>query len=297
MKFKKKSQILFWEGIIILFYGIVFAQELSFRIEPSTLKLSIPAGKTYSGTVRVYNQKNHPLNIKVYLEDFKYTQAQDGSKDFFPKGTTPFSCAEGLSFSPSKLFIPALGTNQISYTIKVPSEAEGARFGVLFFEVPLEETSSQIPSLETMSSTVKVNIRLGLLLFIEVKDKILRQAEISNLSIKKEHSNKNLIINLDFKNTGNTYLTSKGSYYIMDKQGFIYARGEFNNLYTFPGDLAKLNATWKEALPKGKYDLVLSIDIGKAQEEANLGRGPVLVKEAELEIDDNGEVLKVGELR
>ncbi|MCX5701785.1 MAG: hypothetical protein NTW64_02245, partial [Candidatus Omnitrophica bacterium] len=69
-----------------------------------------------------------------------------------------------------------------------------------------------------------------------------------------------------------------------------------NNVYTFPQDEAKLTTTWKEPLPEGAYDLVLTLDIGKALEEAGLGRGPVITKEAEIEIGKKGEVVRVGRL-
>jgi hypothetical protein len=82
----------------------------------------------------------------------------------------------------------------------------------------------------------------------------------------------------------------------MDKAGLIYARGEFNEIYTFPQDAAKLKAAWKEAIPQGSYDLVLTLNLGKGLEEKNFGRGPVLTKETELSIGADGEVLSVGEL-
>ena len=57
-----------------------------------------------------------------------------------------------------------------------------------------------------------------------------------------------------------------------------------------------MNASWKKPLSAGKYHLIITVDIGKPLEEAQLGRGPVITKEAELVIGDAGEIVKVGEL-
>ena len=77
----------------------------------------------------------------------------------------------------------------------------------------------------------------------------------------------------------------------------VIARGVLNDVYTFPAASAKLAATLKESLPAGKYDLVFTIDLGKALEEANMGRGPVITKEAEISIGENGKILNIGQLK
>lgn len=140
---------------------------------------------------------------------------------------------------------------------------------------------------------MNILIRVANIFYIEAEGSIKRQAEISNLSVLKSDQDKTLTIALNFKNTGNVDITTVGSYHIIDKQGMVLARGEFNNVYTFPGGIAKLTTTWKELLPEGAYDLVFTIDLGKASEEAGLGRGPVITKEAEIQIGKGGDVIKV----
>ena len=92
-------------------------------------------------------------------------------------------------------------------------------------------------------------------------------------------------------------ITAGGNFDIIDKKGMVFGRGEMNALYTLPGDSAKFSGSWSLPIPKGVYDLVLTLNLGKAQEELNLGRGEILVKETEIEIDDNGQVIRTGELK
>jgi hypothetical protein len=77
----------------------------------------------------------------------------------------------------------------------------------------------------------------------------------------------------------------------------VVARGEFNKVYTLPGDVAQLVASTQEDITKGKYDLVITLDLGKALEEAGQGRGPVITKEASLDVSESGEVRAVGDLK
>lgn len=221
----------------------------------------------------------------------------DGTKDFFSAKTTPLSCADWISFNPAEFTIPPYGVVGVNFIARVPADAQGGHYAVMFFETTYLKPGEETGQTEELRAGAYLNVRLGSLIYIEAKDKVKRLTELSNFSLSKDAKNKYFFINLDFKNIGNVDITAGGTFDIIDKQGMVLARGEFNNVYTFPGDTAKLSATWKEPIPRGRYDLVLTLDLGKALEELGLGRGPVITKEAEIEIGANGEVLEVGELK
>jgi len=279
--------------LFFLFFFINSLEGVSIRLEESSIKLNIPAGTTYTGTIKVYNQENQPVKVKVYLEDWAYTDEHDGSKNFFPKGSTDFSCAPWITFSPEELILPVYGVSKVNYTLKLPPDAQGGYYAVMFFESETLLTRENVTA-DMVTSTVNLKVRLGCLFFVEAKDTVKRLAELSDLSIEK---NKYFLISLNLKNIGNTYIVAGGTYHIMDKKGIIYARGEFNDVYTFPKDSAKLTAVCKESLPKGEYSLVLTLNLAKDQIERGFVRAPVVVKEAEIEIGEEGEVLRVGELK
>ncbi len=274
------------------------AGSLSFRLEQSKVKLSIPPAGSKAGEMKIYSQSDEAINLKVYLEDWAYASEQDGSKDFFPAGSTKFSCAQWISFSPAELTLAPYGVTKVNYVVNVPSETEGAHFAVMFFETTVKPTAPPgTVSRDEITSGVGLAIRLGSLIYVEAKDTVKRTIDLDNFSVLRDTKDRYLLISSDLKNTGNTYITTAGSFHIMDKVGIIYARGEFNGTYTFPGDAAELTATWKQAIPSGKYDLVITLDLGKAQEEGGVGRGPIMVKETTIEIGSGGEVVRVGELR
>lgn len=280
---------------ILLTSSLSYAAGLSIRLENSNIKLSIPAGSSKAGSIKVYNQENDDVAVKIYLEDWAYTSELDGTKAFSPAGSTPYSCADWITFYPQELTIPAYGVKEVNYVVKAPADAVGGHYAVMFFETTVVNPPQGQPS-EEVRSGVGLAIRLGMLYFVEVKDGLRRQAQLSNLIMEKGPEG-GYLISCDFKNTGNTYINSVASYHLMNNEGVVLARGEFNRLYAFPADAGKLTSRWNDEIPDGTYDLILTLDLGKAQEEAGIGRGPVLVQEAQVVISAGGKAIKVGPLK
>lgn len=272
----------------------VFAQGLeaaTVRINPTKICLIIPPGGSKTGTIEVDNPSEDSIIVKSYSEDWTYTPLHDGTKNFFPAKTTALSASDWITASLSEFVVPAFGKQIIHYTVRVPGDARGGHYAALFFESLLSK-----PEVRD-TAQIGVVVRIGALFYIEAEGATQRAAEISNLSLERSSASEPLKMSADLKNTGNVDITAAGTFHIMDNQGMIFARGELGNVYLFPGESAKLTSSWKDSLPKGKYNLVMTIDIGKALEEAKLGRGPVIIKEAELEIGGRGEVIKVSALK
>lgn len=298
MVFIRKPLIFLFSLFILFIPLIVEAAGLTFRVDPAKIRLIIPPTGSQAGMIKVYSQSDEKIKIKVYLEDWVYTKIQDGTKDFFSAKSTPLSCADWITFNPAEFILPPYGVQAINYITRIPADAKGGHYAVMFIEassLALPEETESFPTEELRAGTT-LTIRMGVLFYVEAKDTVKRLAQISNLSLSKEAKNK-YILTTNFKNIGNVDITAGGSFHIIDNKGMVLARGEFDNVYTFPGDIAKLTATWKEPVPKGVYDLILTLDLGKALEELEMGRGPVITKEAKIEIDTHGEVLSVGGLK
>jgi len=262
------------------------------RVDRSKIRLSIPPGQSQAGIINIENPNPEKQFVQMYLEDWHYSPAADGTKEFVLANSTPLSCASWINFSPAELTLPPFSRNQIHYTVRVPSEAKGGRYAVLFVE-------NLLGSPEAKEETVSVGlaIRMAVLFYIEVAGTIERSGSIGNLRLELEPGD-TLSVSTDFKNTGNVDITAGGTFNIIDRTGMVYARGEFNDVYTFPGDEAVLQASSSgEHLRPGRYDLIITLDLGKALEGTGLGRGAMLVKEARLEIGENGQILSWGKLR
>ena len=265
-----------------------FLEASTLRIDQTKIRLFIPPGQAKSGAITVDNPTDRVLTVKVYAEDWVYASAQDGTKEFMVAGTGPFSGAQWIIFVPSEFTLPPFGRQTINYTVKVPADAMGGHYAVLFFETSgagLEEGVG-----------VNLLVRIGTIFYIEPEGTIRRSCEINDLKVAKIDG-ESLAISLNFKNNGNVDITGKTTFDLIDKNGLVYARGAFNEVYAQPQDTAKLNAAWKDPIPPGTYDLVITLDLSKQQGETGAIKTLVLTREAEITIGKDGRIVKVGQLQ
>lgn len=267
------------------------AHAATVRINPTKIRLSIPAGESQSGVVEVENSSEESLLVKAYLADWKYTPAQDGTKEFFTAGMRPDSAAAWISTSVSEFVIPPKGSQSISYTVKVPLNAQGGHYAVLFFETFL---SGSQPEDTTQLGVV---VRIGALFYIEPQGTIKRQAELSNLKIERNGSSEPLAVALDISNTGNVDITTEATFHLIDTDGLVVGRGSLNDAYTFAGEKARLTGRWSEPVSAGAYDLVLTVNLGKGLEMTEVGRAEVITAEVDVDIGIDGSVVSVGNMR
>jgi hypothetical protein len=263
-------------------------------INKSKIRFSLAPGKAEYGEIIVENQSPEPRSMRVYLSDWDYLPPADGTKEFLPISTTPLSCAAWISFSPAEFTLPPFSQQKVDYSLKVPIGASGGYYAALFFESVFGKVQ---PVREGMQAGMNLVIRIATLFYVDVEGTVKRTALIDNLSFKKDAQGAGYSIGLDFLNTGNVDISAGGTFHVMNDQGMVIARGQLNDVHTFPAASAKLTATLKDSLAVGKYDLVFTLDLGQALEEANIGRGPVITKETQISIGENGKILNIGQLR
>ncbi len=260
------------------------------RIDQSKLRFVLPSGGAKSGQITIDNPTDRIVQVKVYTEDWRYTSARDGTKEFFPPGITPYSCSKWLAFSPDEFTMSPFGRQTVNYTVTVPADAQGGHVAVVFFESSLGETPRE--------DIVGMNlvVRIGVLFFVEPEGTVSRRADIDGLSVTSTKQDP-LALSVLFKNAGTVDLFCAATYDIIDAAGKVFARGAFNDAYTLPGDEATLRATWSEPLKPGTYDLVLTLDMSKLPGQEMPLPGEVITKEASLVIGPGGTVIKTGELK
>ena len=276
-------------GNLVFLASPAFAANI-IKLDQAKIRIIVPAGKTAVGKIEVKNPADDIKKVRVYALDWVYSN-ELGEKEFFVQGTKALSCSKWITFAPAEFSINPSAEEYVQYTIKIPEDVRGSYHSILFFESMMGE-AKETP--EAMA-VVPVAVRVGCLVSVEVEGTVDRSAKVENLTVKREQED--YTIEADLTNTANADINVAGSFNILDKQGMVFGRGEFANRYTLPGDKAKISSQWKGKLAKGTYDLVLTLDLGKSLEEVGVGRGPLKVLETDLEVDDNGNVAKVGQLR
>lgn len=248
---------LFW--LVLTLTLAAPARAATLVIDSPKVELEIPAGDTHSGEITVENPTDQPAVMKAYLEDWAYTEAGKGDKEFGPAGTFPYTAAPWITFVAPDPEVPAFGRSVVRYTVKVPEESSGGRYAVLFFETVI----GQMPNEEGV--VVDVAGRIGTLFFIEVKGASRRAGEIESLSVLPPQGNKPMELETVFKNTGDTAIIVEGNFLIMDAEGQVKGRGDLEKLYTFPGHRSTGITKWVGRLAPGQYTVLATYALGKGQ--------------------------------
>jgi hypothetical protein len=260
------------------------------KVDKTKIRVSLAAGQETAGVINLENPSKDVLGVRMYMEDWTYVAPFDGSKEFKPVGNSKASAAPMITFTPSELTLGPFAKGKLNYTVKVPEGAQGGYRTAIFFE-------SANPASANEGVGVNVSLRVAVIFFVEAEGTVNRQIEIKDMSVTRKSQKDLLKLTVGVKNTCNTDLTVGGNYNIMNDKGMIAARGELSNTYTLPGDSGKVEASWSLPITPGDYTLVLTLDIGKAIEEAGMGRGPVILKEASLKIGADGSIAGIGELK
>lgn len=282
-----------------LLVSVAQADKLPF-MNQSKIRVVVAPGERAFGEIALDNPTAEAKNMRLYLEDWYYLPGGSGAKEFLPANSIPTSACPWISFSPAEVVIPAYGKQKISYSVNAPADATGARFATLFFETLISK--GVMAGSAERSAGLDINVRVATLFYVEVKGTIERTAKLDNLNIQPAKEQKgpahaDIDITLDFENTGNTDITTSGSFSLINNDGLVAARGAFNSVYTFPGGKGSLLGTWKDLIPPGDYDLIIVVDLGKALTDAGTGRGPVITKEASLTIGENNRIVQIGQLQ
>ncbi len=231
-------------NVVLFPLQTVFAQLL---IEEGKVSFSVAPGGSAQGIINLNNTSDQDVKVRAYWEDFVYLPPFDGKKNFLPAGSMDNSIAKWVHFTPQDFVLPAKSKKKISYSIKVPEDAHGGYYGVLFFENFSEEMKD--------INGVQIITRVGSLFFLETTDSI-KKGRVGRLSAEQ-----NTVVG-ELENTGDVIITPNGVYYILGKDGVVVDRGEVEKFYIPPREKTKFRAHFSQDLSLGKYTMVITFDLG-----------------------------------
>jgi len=200
------------------------------------------------------------------LEDFLYTFPFDGSKEFYPRGSTKFSLAPWLNYSPQEFTVLPHSEQKVNFVVN-GENLVGSRCGVLFFEASLGTAYEE-------GAAVNILGRLGSLIFVDAYDSG-KNGSFSDIQggIRK--------LKGTFTNSGTRFLHVKGTFFIMDEEGMVEDRGQISDLYLLSENRGEVEIGLTKSLAPKNYIMVLTFDMED---------GDVLVKEIDFSLSAYGEV-------
>jgi hypothetical protein len=222
------------------------------------------SGDTYNGTIRVANTGRAAAEARVYLTDYHFTA--DGRTFYDTPGRLSRSNTRWITFTPSRLVIPAGGESTVAYSITVPSVGAdsmgGTYWGMIMVEGVTPEEADKLSSAnpgKVPSLSLQVGIRYGVQIVMQLPGGGLPSLEFQNPTMIPGVSGKEL--HVDFANSGATAYRPDIRLELYDEAGVLRLSTHSQRGLLYPGCSARQVFKLGD-LPAGDYRAVVIADTG-----------------------------------
>ncbi len=240
---------------LCFFFFITEAFAFQFNVDPPKLNLNVKPGDKKSGYITITNTNpKDSIHIKSYPLDLVYLP--DGSNDFVPLGSTPWSLGTWIKIKPEEFDIGSNQEQVVRFQVKAPSDAQGGYYGVIFFEMFSPQT------IKNEQATITIGVRIGTIILAEVTGTAVYEAKIVDLEAAKKDDNYQ--IQYTIENSGNILVRPFGTAQILDTRGKVVAKIEVNpnKEGIFPQTSRKFTVDYNKPLGEGRYVVRIVLDYG-----------------------------------
>ncbi|MCD6116641.1 hypothetical protein J7K93_06485 [bacterium] len=259
MMHKTVNKIEFSMLLCALFFSVkpLLAVEGIFIEGGLTHERTIVPGKTYNGKIVIRNEGDKAKGIRIYKTDYMFRA--DGANVYGEPGTMPRSCAEWITYSPTRLVVEAKSTSEVMYTITVPdADTLTGTYWSMFMIEPIPDNLLN-PDISKEQIGVKVKWRYGVQIVLNAGTSGTKKLEFVGTKLLKEKDKK--ILQVDIENTGEFWLKPLVWVELYKNEGTLQGKYSSIVMRVFPGtsirhkfDLTKV--------PGGTYKALIVADCG-----------------------------------
>ena len=260
-------------GAFVFGVPVVRAQSsaLSVSITPPLFQLTIGPGETWSSAVKIVNTNASSVTYYSHVADFK-AEGETGNASFVPllseqsdPTLSTYSLASWTELTSVPVTVPAGGSGQIPFTIRVPANAEpgGHYAAILIGTQPNDAT--------TTGTRINIASYVSSLLFLRVKGDLTESGRIREFSTAQElYQYPAADFTLRFENTGNVHVQPEGDITIYNMWGKERGKvlinqdeGGFGNV--LPGSIRRFQFSWAgdNSFDIGRYSAVVTLSYGE----------------------------------
>lgn len=214
-------------------------------VAPGIIEMIANRQDEATGVCKVTNVGNVKVRVTVEPEDWR--RGADGRR----RGG---AVSDWLTIKPIALDLNPGQVGEVSYQVKVPSDAAGEYAVQMFFS-------------ESSGGDTDIRTRIGVILYVAVRETIHLESEIPNLKISmgKDGNSSVFTAQVAVSNTGNVHVRPTGEVKLYDQDGnYILTAILSTGWGILPSESYTYQGTGRgPALKPGKYKAVATIDYGK----------------------------------
>lgn len=241
-----------------------FTQSVS--VSPSRLYFGAEPGQTRSHTVRITNNSQSRQAFLISFADFE-SPGSSGKTEIMEAGTSPNSCAQWLSASPSLLELEGGETRDVEVILQLPNTPQANRvsWASMFVRLARERTT---PADLTPASTgfgIMQTFQFVIHIFQTPPGITFKDAEIISFTVSPASDNEKPVLVLHVKNTGEAIIDVAAYLEYTHLGSGNHFRDKARAFTILPGGNREVRFSIPEDLPPGNYNVLGVVDYGSRE--------------------------------
>jgi hypothetical protein len=228
------------------------AQAISkLSVGPARLELKLAPGSESTYLLDAVNHGDDTLLVKTSATEFDLDEAGEAQ---YPKVPGPRSCSAWFRVNPQTLELPVSTSGSIRATVRVPADARGTYWCVLF----LEDVPPPAPR-RGRGFSVRMNARIGTVVYMDVGDVGEPKLKLESLAAVPDGEHGGFDATALVTHAGGGYLRPSGTWELLSESGEVVGTQE-TGFPLLPGH--GYRARWASPVAAGRYRLRLGLDFG-----------------------------------
>lgn len=242
--------------LFILSLGLTHAQD--FEVAPVVLNFSANPGEIQQAKVTIRNHANIKQAYTFNFGDFEIDD--QGKKKRMPAGTSPRSCANWITVSPSFIELNPNEEREVTVIMTVPKDGTSSRWGMIYVQATDEQSENPVD--KQLSTGINIVPRIVILVNQSPTINKNYKAEIANLVETTSDKDSLRTFNVTVTNTGDKIVEANVGLVLANLE--TAAEQKFPTIMqrVYPGEKRTFTLTLPENLGTGKHALAAILDYG-----------------------------------
>lgn len=238
--------------------GARAVRALELSLDTPRVELALKPGRSKRVRIKLVNHGEAPVRMRASFSDVRLLE--DGSPDFVPLGSTPWTLDGMLGGIPPSFSVSGRSSRHLGVRVSLPESQTGGRYGAVLLE-------SEAPRPRRGAGAgVEVSVQLVCLLAVRAKGTELPSARISGFSARRKSDGADAIdAVVAVANEGNVLIRPIGTVSLL-ADGLPAAGTPLNpaRLAILPGDTREYRVQWLGLDAAGERQAVAEMDFGGA---------------------------------
>lgn len=261
----EKKELYFLVGGLVAafcFFGLVplayAAEELDrnadtleeITMSPTTQKLEVDAGESYSSSFKVVNNGKTDYTFTVYARPFSVEG--EGYATDYSSDSNRADAYQWVQFDITESALKPGETEEVTYTVRVPQGASiGGHYAVLFAETQPDED-------DAAGSQIIRKKRVGMILRVNVGDDLRESGLVLESSLPFLQFRAPMTSSLRVRNSGNVDFEVKSTINVTDVFGNLKYSATKPDTTVYPDTIRRIEQNWEDVAWLGLY----RVDLG-----------------------------------